>query len=126
MFRLRRCCKTNDVLASMQSTLRGLETQFHQLREDLRKMSDTNASETTQIETDVSALTDQVTKNNAALTSLETQLAAAIAAANNGASNADLVQRLQAIHANVQAATADIAASDATVQGTASVPGSGS
>lgn len=76
-------------------------------------MSDTLASEITQLQTDVAALTAEVTTANTTISTFATQLAAAIAAGQAQGLTPEQTQAFSDLHAALTGATASL---DSTIQ----------
>lgn len=71
-------------------------------------MSDTLAAEITQLQTDVTALTAEVTTANTTIGTFATQLAAALAAATGAGATPEQLQALTDLHTAITGATASL------------------
>lgn len=72
-------------------------------------MSDTLATEITQLQADVTALTSEVSTANTTITTFAADLAAALAAAQAGGATPEQLQALTDLHNNITGATTSLA-----------------
>ena len=100
-------------LFALLTTNTALVRELESLKGAVKHMSDTLASEITQLQTDVSALTSEVAAANMTITTFAGELAKALAAATGAGATPEQLQALTDLHSAITGATASL---DSTIK----------